>query len=153
MSVWVCVWVCGCLGVWVFGCLGVWLPFQVPLSRSSRVYVSFPNTSILKRQFPEWIVTKETAFYNLNPLLRGFGINALMKLTWSGLMHSRNRRIVEVYYWLDTKPTRSNRPPAKFHFKSDLNCLLIDFFDPISAVRSTRCVRRFDSNPDHLYQK
>ena len=32
----------------------------------------------------------------------------------------------------------SNRPQAKICFKSDLNRLLIDFFDPISAVRSTR---------------
>ena len=34
---------------------------------------------------------------------------------------------------------RSNQPPAKFCLKSDSNCILIKFFDPISAVRSTRC--------------
>ena len=34
---------------------------------------------------------------------------------------------------------RSNRPKAKIPFKSDSNRLLIYFFDPISAVRSTRC--------------
>ena len=31
---------------------------------------------------------------------------------------------------------RSNRPPAKIGSKSYSNQLLIDFFDPISAVRS-----------------
>ena len=30
-----------------------------------------------------------------------------------------------------------NRPQAKICFKSDSNCLLIDFFDPISVVLST----------------
>ena len=33
------------------------------------------------------------------------------------------------------KLMRLNRPQAKIHFKSDLNRLLIDFFDPIPAVR------------------
>ena len=33
---------------------------------------------------------------------------------------------------------QSNGPPAKFRFKSDSNCLLINFFDPISAVRFNR---------------
>ena len=33
---------------------------------------------------------------------------------------------------------QSNRPQAKFQFKLDLNRLLIDFFDPIPAVPSTR---------------
>ena len=32
----------------------------------------------------------------------------------------------------------SNRPQAKFCLQSDSNSLLIDFFDPISAVRFTR---------------
>ena len=35
------------------------------------------------------------------------------------------------------KLMRSSRPQAKFCFKPDLNCLLIDFFDPISAARFT----------------
>ena len=33
---------------------------------------------------------------------------------------------------------RFNRPKAKIRFKSDSNRLLIDFFDPISAVRFNR---------------
>ena len=32
-----------------------------------------------------------------------------------------------------------DRTQAKFHLKSDSNCLLIDFFDPIPAARFTRC--------------
>ena len=34
---------------------------------------------------------------------------------------------------------RSNPPQVEICFKSDLNHLLIDFFDPIPAVQSTRC--------------
>ena len=37
-----------------------------------------------------------------------------------------------------TKLMRSNPPKVKICFKSDSNRLLIDFFDPISADRSTR---------------
>ena len=36
------------------------------------------------------------------------------------------------------KLMQSNQPPAKFSFKSDSNCILIDFLDPISAIGSTR---------------
>ena len=44
-----------------------------------------------------------------------------------------------------------DRPPAKIRSKSDSNRLLIDFFDPISAVPSiveTISIR----NPDHYIQ-
>ena len=37
------------------------------------------------------------------------------------------------------KLMQSNQPQAKINFKSDSNRLLINFFDPISAIRSTRC--------------
>ena len=36
------------------------------------------------------------------------------------------------------KLMRFNWPKAKIHFKSDSNCLLINFFDLIPAVQSTR---------------
>ena len=36
------------------------------------------------------------------------------------------------------KLMRSNQPQSKFHFKSDSNRLLIDFFNPISAAQFTR---------------
>ena len=39
---------------------------------------------------------------------------------------------------LKTKLMQSNRPQAKFRLKSDSNCLLIDFFDPITAALFTR---------------
>ena len=39
--------------------------------------------------------------------------------------------------WVGGKLMWFNRPQAKIHFKSDSNHLLIDFFDPISAVWST----------------
>ena len=39
----------------------------------------------------------------------------------------------------EIKLMRSNQPPAKFCFKWDLNRLLFNFFNPISAVRSTHC--------------
>ena len=32
-----------------------------------------------------------------------------------------------------------DQPQAKFRLKSDLNCLLIDFFDPIPAAGFTSC--------------
>ena len=37
---------------------------------------------------------------------------------------------------LKTKLMQLDQPPAKIRSKSDSNRLLIDFFDPISAVRS-----------------
>ena len=39
---------------------------------------------------------------------------------------------------LFSKLMQSNRPQVKFHLKSDLNLLLIDFLDPITAIRFTR---------------
>ena len=34
---------------------------------------------------------------------------------------------------------RSNRPQAKYCFKSDSNRLFVNFFDPISAVQFNSC--------------
>ena len=39
--------------------------------------------------------------------------------------------------WVVGKLMRFDQPQAKFCLKSDLNCLLIDFFDPIPAARFT----------------
>ena len=52
--------------------------------------------------------------------------------------------------WLPCKLKQFNRPKAKIRFKSDSNRLLINFFDPIPAVRFNR---RDDWNLDHLYCK
>ena len=41
-----------------------------------------------------------------------------------------------------------DRPWAKFCLKSDSNCLLMDFLDPISAARSIYLLRRYDTNSD-----
>ena len=51
-----------------------------------------------------------------------------------------------------------NRPKAKICFKSDSNLLLIDFFDPISAVQLNRPnvsirIRTQISNPNSIYIK
>ena len=53
---------------------------------------------------------------------------------------------------------RFNRPQAKIHFKLDSNRVLIDFFDPISAVRFNRRddtirIRTQISNPNLNYIK
>ena len=44
-----------------------------------------------------------------------------------------------------------DRTQAKFHLKSDSNCLLIDFFDLISAARLIYLLRRYDTNSDTKY--
>ena len=41
-----------------------------------------------------------------------------------------------------TKLMRLDQPQAKFRLKSDSNCLLIDFFNPISAAQF---IRHYDS--------
>ena len=60
----------------------------------------------------------------------------LITTYWVAYFH----RIQEenVKYGDGIKLMGSDRPQAKFRFKSDSNCLLIDFFDPISAVWFTR---------------
>ena len=52
---------------------------------------------------------------------------------------------------LKTKLMRLDQPPAKIRCESDSNRLLINFFDPISAVRSIVATISIQ-NPDHYME-